>query len=205
MQKATKQNNLDRICSFLCVVQNPTKYTAQTWVTGITYLCPDYLGTAKKPPFSAPRQDRATRIGIKDATPWRARFANVCGDTGLQQHLNTPPYNLFAKKCLKCREDSPQPRPRTSAAQRGSSWCNRPHSQAHKRLSLSPWSRLLPVGWFWRDRMHTGRDESVLKATRLDCRAGVKCKIPVWVYDLFCDKVQIKPKGNMKRQSGVLN
>ena len=49
------------------------------------------------------------------------------------------------------------------------------------------------------------REESVFKAMRLDCRADVKCKIPVWVYDLFCDKVQIKPKENMKRKSGVLN
>lgn len=37
-----------------------------------------YLGDTKKPPLSAPRQDRATKMGTRDAKPCRARLANVC-------------------------------------------------------------------------------------------------------------------------------
>lgn len=41
----------------------------------------DYLGAPKKPPWSAPRQDMATRTGITGANPWKARLANVCRGT----------------------------------------------------------------------------------------------------------------------------
>lgn len=37
-----------------------------------------YLGDTKKPPLSAPRQDRATKKGTREANPCRARLANVC-------------------------------------------------------------------------------------------------------------------------------
>lgn len=36
-----------------------------------------YLGTPKNPPLSVPRHDMATRMGIMDDNPWRARSAKV--------------------------------------------------------------------------------------------------------------------------------
>lgn len=47
-------------------------------MTMTTFLLTDYLGDPKKPPLSAPRQDKATSIGITEARPRRALSANVC-------------------------------------------------------------------------------------------------------------------------------
>lgn len=152
-----------------------------------------YLGAPKKPPFRAPRQDNATRMGMTDDKPWSARLANVCkGGDGIEASI--------PKMCISCfssEKHRPQPPHRTAAAPRGSSWCSKPRSRARTGRSPSPWSRLSPVGCFWQ-RHHRGF--SADEAEILVAEAGV---IPVGVNDLLCDKVQIKPekkhKGRVKR------
>lgn len=59
-------------------------------------VCVLYLGAPKKPPLSVPRQDRATRNGMRGATPWRARLANVCRFTILQRAtINSSRFSLI--------------------------------------------------------------------------------------------------------------
>ena len=68
-----------------CNTNNNTLYQAVSSslisCRAITFL---YLGDPKKPPLSAPRQDRDTRMGITEAKPWSARLANVCRETYTQ-------------------------------------------------------------------------------------------------------------------------
>lgn len=93
----------------------------------MTTVSSGYLGDPKKPPFSAPRQDKATRMGIAEATPWRARLANVCRRNNIRSHqsfMNSdpPPSHSHQMSCSYW----PQLQHPTLAARRGSSWCSKP-------------------------------------------------------------------------------
>lgn len=150
-----------------------------------TLVTSGYLGDPKKPPFSAPRQDNATRMGIVDARPWRARLANVCRQKEIKFHH---PFMILVTFSVNTDHSHSVRQQQLAGGHHGVVGHVNQHVKdrhGNHGADYCQWD-VSDASGENRQYIRTGGEELGLFREWWG--------LPVWIYNFFSDEIQIKPE-----------